>query len=100
MSLATDFQLISNLDFKGRVTIAILRAATAIKNEDPSTPLHAQRLVWALALNSFQTADAMAGQFLPNVIANPTISAAGPAATDGDIEFTVNGLVNQYIPEA
>jgi hypothetical protein len=96
MSLISDFQLISNSDFKGRVAIAILRAANDIRGESPTTPNHVERLQWAESISSYSDADAQAGRFLPNVIANPTISAAGTNATDNDLIFVVNGLVDQY----
>lgn len=99
MSLESDFALISNMPFKGRVTMAILVAAAAIKSEDPSMPNHAERLAWAESLTDFGKADQMAGFFMPNVVANPTISALGEASTDDDIKFTVNGLINQYALE-
>lgn len=96
MSLLSDFQLISNTDFKGRVAIAILRAATDIKTEPPSTSNHTERLQWANSIISYAEADRQAGMFLPNVIANATISASGTGATDQDILFVVNSLIDQY----
>lgn len=96
MSLASDFSLISNTLFKGRVTMAILKAANDIKGESPSAPNHVERLAWANSLTDFGKADQMAGYFLPNVVANPAISTAGESATDNDLLFTVNSLVNQY----
>lgn len=96
MSLLSDFQLIFDTDFKGRVAIAVLRAANDIRAEAGSTPNHTERLQWANSIVSYATADQQAGQFLPNIIANPTISAAGVIAVDNDIIFVTNSLVDQY----
>lgn len=96
MSLLSDFQLIFDANFKGRVAVAVLRAANDIKLESDTTPNHAERLQWATTIQSYALADQQAGQFLPNIIANPTISAAGINAVDNDIIFVTNSLVDQY----
>ena len=100
--LASDYALISNAPFKQRVTMAVLKAARDVKAESSGTTNHAERLAWANSLIDLGVADAMAGRFLVNVVANSTISSAFGAeqdqtdVTDNDIQFVVNGLVDQY----
>lgn len=96
MSLLSDFQLITDTDFKGRVAIAILRGANDIRQEAPSVDNHDERLQWANNINSYADADQQAGRFLPNVIANATVSSNGAATVDNDVLFVVNSLIDQY----
>ena len=94
--LASDYALISNTGFKGRVTMAVLKAARDIRVESSGIANHAERLAWADSIINLGEADRQAGLFLPNVVANATISAAGTNATDNDVIFVVNSLVDQY----
>jgi len=86
----------SNL-MKMRVAAALANAAEDIENEDPGTPNHAARLAWASAVlqdDLLQEAD----KIMWRVGLNPTIAAAGEEnATDNDIQFVVNSLLDILI---
>jgi hypothetical protein len=78
-----------------RVAAAVAVAASGILGEAAETAGHAQRLVWAkatLAGDIRQTAN----QFIWSAVANPVIAANPCAATDGDIQWVVNQVVNTF----
>jgi len=78
-----------------RVAAAVAVAASGILGESAETPGHALRLVWAkatLAGDIRQTAN----QFIWSVVANPVIAADIDAASDGDIQWVVNQVVNTF----
>ena len=80
-----------------RTISAVLNAANAVINEDPGTANHANRLVWAqAALASREGLSAAADEMFVGVCSNPTIQTTGNDATDNDIQFVVNSLVNSY----
>jgi len=91
MTFVDQFALLRDETFVGRVQVAIVKAAIAIQNEDPSVSNHAARsaLAYAVLLNPEHYARLMA----VGVANNPVITAL---STDADIEFTVNALWNAY----
>ena len=80
----------SDGDLWRKVEAAAFKAATAIKYEDPLTANHAARLAWATAVNDDLKAWTVANR--TKVLENATVSAAGHAATDNDVQFVVNSL--------
>lgn len=81
--------------FRGRVRTTVLVAAGAILVEDVGTANHANRLAWAQgALGTVTGLDAAAEKMLLGVAANSTIQANGDASSDGDIQWTVNSLID------
>ena len=86
-----------------RVAAAIANAAEDIENEDPATPNHEARLAWAesmLAGGVWNADPATADEtdkIMWRVGLNPTIAAAGENATDNDIQFVVNSLLDMLI---
>lgn len=97
--LATDYLLLSNQEFKNRVTVAVLRAANDVRNEDPQTANHAVRLAWAGIITNPQQASDAAAKMVPGLVGNGTIAAAFAAeqdqsdVSDNDILFVVNSLI-------
>jgi hypothetical protein len=81
---------------KDRVTAAVVQGAGDIKNEDPSTPNHENRIAWADY--AFANSQGIAENAMWDVVMNPAINAAGEAATDQDILFVVNSWINATIP--
>lgn len=75
-----------------RSQIAIESAAYDVINEDPATANHANRILWAnTALNNPEKLTSIE---MSLIVQNPTIAAGGDDATDGDIQFVVNGLID------
>jgi hypothetical protein len=82
----------SNL--RNRVTVAVVKAAQDVLNEDAGTPNHAGRLRWAQT--ALQDAEGMAERLLWGVVGNAAIQANGEASADGDLQFVVNGLIDTF----
>ena len=77
---------------KQRSQIAIESAAYDVINEDAGTANHANRIIWAnTALNN---PEKLTSVEMSLIVQNPTIAAAGDDATDSDIQFVVNGLID------
>lgn len=96
MSYLDIWQAANDPQFQGRCKVALWVAAQNIINESPSTPNHEARLNWAktaqanrLAITDVNLAQA--------VLRNATIAANPAAATDGDIQFQVNSIVDWLI---
>lgn len=88
---------------KEQVEVAVVIAAEQIKNEDPGTPDHANRVDWAhwVASNSsvayipFMWPIAMNPSIQTSIESDPT----GQSVPDGDIQFVVNSNVDIVIAE-
>jgi hypothetical protein len=78
-----------------KIEVAAIHAASDIKNEDPGTPDHANRLAWANYVN--KSSPVVVSSFAWPCAMNPTISAAiaadpsGLTVSDNDVQFVVNG---------
>ena len=82
-------------DLHKKVARAIDKAARDVINEDPGTENHASRILWAKKVR--KNPDIMiteAHRGMMYVLDNATVSAAGNAATDNDVQFVVNGIVD------
>ena len=87
--------------FRKRCTGAVTKKAEGIKGEDPSTPNHDARMTWATA--AFNDPVAETEKIMWRIAQNPTIQTkqspasvgAGTIASDADIEFVVNGVVDE-----
>lgn len=95
MDLLETFNLaISKGPLHARVCAAALKAAYDIRYEDPAILNHTNRIVWSnQVLSDFET---KGNEMYLSALANATIRAAGENATDNDIQFVVNGLVDQF----
>lgn len=94
MSYLTRYALVKNPDFINKLQVAIWVAATAVNNEAANTANHAARIIWAKkALKKESDPDEMRIVAI-RASANDTIGAAGTLATDSDIQFVVNGLID------
>jgi hypothetical protein len=81
-----------------QVIVAINQAAVDIVNEAIGTQNHRARLTWAwLILNGkTELADA-AERWIWRVLDNATIQASPATATDSDVQFVVNSLVDVMV---
>jgi hypothetical protein len=83
-------------------------AIPSIQAEDPGTPNHAARLVWADATESSDSElDRQTKRLLISLVQNSTIAASvgsGQNAEDSDVEFVALGaldsLIAHFTPEA
>lgn len=81
-------------DFWKQVAGAVMTAARDIQNEDAGTENHADRIIWASA--ALANPKATAKLMLVDVLRNATIAADISGATDSDVQYVVNSLINTY----
>jgi len=80
-----------------QVSVAIMKAATDIVNESKGTANHPDRLTWARkVMASNQGPVSEAEVMIWKVLENATIQAAPTTATDSDVQFVVNGLIDTF----
>lgn len=94
MSVSSDSMHVSQeTQFVERVKYFMQKAAIAIMAESLSTSGHNERAAYAARVLD-GTASSM--DFTVAVLTNSTVAAAGSAATDSDLEFTVNSMFNAF----
>ena len=81
-------------DFLDQVCGACLTAARDINLEDPGTTNHVNRLIWAD--EAITNPKSKAREMLTEILQNATIAADVESATDADVQFVVNGLIDTY----
>jgi hypothetical protein len=83
--------------------VAVITAASNIKNEAESVPGHADRLRWAIWAN--ENSSVAFEPFRWPVAMNPSIATAiqadpdGSTVPDGDVQFVVNSNVDAVIAD-
>jgi hypothetical protein len=75
-----------------QVAVAIVKAAVDVMNESTATEDHSQRMTWARRALSDPLG--WAEKAIWKVLENATIQSAPTEATDNDVQFVVNALVN------
>lgn len=88
--------LVTDAAFLSRIQMALWVSATDVLNEPSDAPMHAQRMEWAKNMLKSSVADNLR-EVAVRVLSNPTVGAAGAAAPDSDIQFVVNGLINNFL---
>jgi len=71
--------------------VAAMKSAVNIKNENPETQRHTERMQWAYDV--LANPDNWVTAHRWDILQNPTIAANGHSSSDSDIEFVVAGLV-------
>lgn len=78
-----------------KVAVALHKAAVDVINEATNTANHANRKAWAIKVTeSNGSPTAMAERWIWKVLENPTIAANPAGASDNDVQFVVNSIVN------
>lgn len=86
---------IGQLDsFTEQVSGACLKAAQDVQNEDAGTANHANRIVWAAAVEA--NPKAMGRMMSQRVLDNATVATDVENATDNDVQFVVNSLIDEF----
>ena len=81
-------------DLRQRFLASRVEACWDILNEDPGTTNHVNRVLWAESvLDSYE---AHAQREYSRFLSNSTIQSSGSAATDNDIQFVTNSMVNDW----
>lgn len=81
-------------DFTYQISGACLKAAQDIQAEDPGTANHANRIAWASSVEA--NPKAMGRLMAGRVLDNATIAASPETATDSDMQFVVNSLIDEF----
>lgn len=80
-----------------QVATACADAAIDVINEDPGTPGHEERMRFARSVLREENGPVtMAAAMIWEVLQNPTIGADPLNASDNDVQFAVNGLIDIY----
>ena len=95
-TLAEIFALRGCSALRNRTAAACWKAAGDILNEAPETANHANRVTWAKAAMADNGEGAVVMQMFRSVCSNATIQGVGDAATDNDIQYVVNAVVNLF----
>ena len=90
------FGLWNESSLKNRIMVAVIVAAEAIQNESPTTPNHANRLVWAQ--QTFQNPSSIAyAMFRVVLAANKDVTVQAILdATDAAIQTAVDAAVDTF----
>ena len=80
---------------KKKTAVALHKSAIDIINEDPATALHSDRLTLANRIVSNPVA--WSDKVIWKVMENVTIAADPGAATDSDVLFVVNSMINSIL---
>lgn len=98
MAYSDLWTLRGSASLKQRFTVAVEKAAYDVLNESSATQHYYERRGWATrVIASAASAEDYGQRFMRlGVIGNGTLQAAGEAATDNDIQFIVNSLVNSF----
>jgi len=88
----------ANPTFRKRVEYCMKKAAVAIMAEDAATANHAERVVYS---SKILDGSASVAEYAKAVVTNATLTANGDIGSspthgisDGDLEFTVNSMIN------
>lgn len=104
MAFTDQYTLGQDATFRGRIAVAILKAAAAVQSEDPADlappagypgardALHALRSRLAAAV--FADTTTYAARFAAVVAADPSTAGITALSTDQDLLFTCNSLWN------
>jgi hypothetical protein len=92
MTFEEAYQLGSDPTWRARCQTGGLQAAANVMSEDPTTNGHDLRIAWGNKVLLNPSLESQAIAF--GVAAQPGIT--GPEATDQDILFTINSLVNAW----
>jgi hypothetical protein len=87
--------LMIDLEFRGRIKVAILKYADSIVGEANNVPAHNTRLRWAAT--AMQQPDQTAMQLQPPVVMDSAVQADGKDITDVALQGSVEATVNKML---
>lgn len=95
MTYTESAALMTNLDFRGRIKVAVLKFATYITEEPPSVPGHNTRVKWAF--NALIAPDAVAQQVQSPVVWDAAVQEAGADIPDDALQTAVENTLNKLL---
>jgi hypothetical protein len=87
--------LMTDIAFRGRVKVSVLKFADSILNESGAVPAHNARSRWAV--QAMQNPDQSAMQIQPPTVMDPAVQSAGAAVDDATLQGAVEATVNKLI---
>lgn len=96
MAYADIYNAANDEMFQGRCQVAMWKAAQDILSEDPQSDNHSQRFDWATAVLR-NTARISKIQLAMQILKNSTIASSPGSASDGDIQFQANSVIDDLI---
>jgi len=95
MTYSDSAALMSDITFRGRVKVAVLKLADSIMIEASSVPAHNTREKWAI--QAMQNPDGIAAQIQPPTVMDPAIQTAGSQVDDTGLQGAVEAVVNKML---
>lgn len=95
MTYAESNALMSDMEFRGRVKVAVLKYADSIMREEPTVSGHNTRVRWAQ--ETMQQPDQVAGKVQPPTVMDAAVQAAGAEITDAALQGSVEAVVNKML---
>lgn len=95
MTYEESAQLMIDQTFRGRIKVAMLKYASFIQNEPPSTQGHSARYRWAQEAGKHP--DENAGQLQPMVVMDPEVQTQGAAIGDPALQSSVEAVINKIV---
>jgi hypothetical protein len=95
MTYSESALLMQDVEFRGRVGVAVLKFADSIMIEATSVPAHNTRMRWAQ--NAMQNPAMVAAQIQPPVVMDPAVQQDGSAVTDAALQGAVEAVVNKLL---
>lgn len=84
----------SDCDLWHIAEVRAMKLASDVLNEAANTENHANRVIWANAVLADPGAEV--AKMKTHIMLNATIAADPAAATSGDVEFVISGLINLF----
>lgn len=96
MTYAAIYTAANEAVFQGRCQVAMWKAAQDVVAESPSTEGHKSRMDWATRVLR-DGANITPRQLAMQVLRNAVIAADPVAASDSDMQYQVNSVINDLI---
>lgn len=95
LSYTESANLMTDMNFRGRVKVACLKFADSIQNEGPEVDAHNARLRWAQ--QCYQQPEVMAQNVQPPTVMDSAVQAAGASIDDPGLQAAVETVVKKMI---
>jgi hypothetical protein len=87
--------LMTDIDFRGRIKVAMLKWTAYVLGEAPGTPAHSARLRYAQNCNL--NPDNAAAVIQPQVVMDPNVQQQGSDVPDDTLQSAVEGVINRIL---
>lgn len=88
-------KLMTDMDFRGRIKVAITKFANSIQDEEPTVSAHNTRFKWAQ--NALTNLDAQVQQFTPAIVLDPAVQTQGDAIDDNGLQGATETAIQKQL---